>query len=142
MNTETYQNKKITTAGDSNSKTGGLNDEKSNTYKRSIFIVAGSLLALLVWIAVLGKNVGQHLTPSAAEIAKGDAGAPAEYQVDTTYSELTKDIFGLDAVFEKNGGNGGCNCRLCDNDCKGFPVFCGNCLFFCDNPPTSCTISF
>jgi len=103
MNTETYQNKKITTAGDSNSKTGELNVGKSNTYQRPIFIIAGSLLALLVWIAVLGKSVGQDFKSSVHEIAKG-AVVLADYQADSANLALTKDIFGLGAFSECDEG--------------------------------------
>ena len=103
MKTETYQNKKITSAGDSNSKTDGMNMGKSNTYQRPIIIVAGSLLVLLVWIAVTGKSVGQPFKSSVNEIAEG-AGALADYQVDTANLAVTKDIFGLDAASKSDKG--------------------------------------
>mmetsp|Transcript_5208 Transcript_5208/g.5785 ORF Transcript_5208/g.5785 Transcript_5208/m.5785 type:complete len:160 (+) Transcript_5208:84-563(+) len=100
MNAETYQNKKITRAEDSNSKTNGINMGKSNTYQRPLLIVASSLLVLLVLIAVAGKSADQHFKSSAQEIAKG-AGALADYQVDTANSALEMDIFGMSA----NSGN-------------------------------------
>ena len=45
-------------------------------------IVAGSLLALLVWTNVTDKTGSQYLKSSVHENAEG-AGAHAEYQVDT-----------------------------------------------------------
>mmetsp|Transcript_22313 Transcript_22313/g.25575 ORF Transcript_22313/g.25575 Transcript_22313/m.25575 type:complete len:127 (-) Transcript_22313:136-516(-) len=95
---------------------------KSNTYQRSFLIVAGSLLALLVWAAVAGKSDGQPLKSSAHEIAK-DAVALADYQGDSANLALTKDIFDFGAVSQNNEG---CNCvkkyncngHNCDN------VFC------------------
>mmetsp|Transcript_28085 Transcript_28085/g.30273 ORF Transcript_28085/g.30273 Transcript_28085/m.30273 type:complete len:124 (+) Transcript_28085:57-428(+) len=122
MNTETYQNKKITTAGDSNSKTGELNVGKSNTYQRPIFIIAGSLLALLVWIAVLGKSVGQDFKSSAQEITEGTS-ALVDYQVDSANLALTKDIFDLDADEGKTCGLG--------------PF--GSCIFTCNCACSFCT---
>ena len=89
MNAETYQNKNITTAGDSKSKTDGIIMGNIITYQRPFFIVAGSLLALLVWIALVGKNDDQHFKLSEKEIAKR-----VDYQVDNTNLALAKDIFG------------------------------------------------
>ena len=63
------------------------------TYQRPLLIGAGSLIALLVWIAVSGKSGGHQLTPSAFEIVE-DADTLANYQVDTAQSVLIKDIFG------------------------------------------------
>ena len=91
MNTETYQNKKFTPAGESNT-THEMVIGKSNTYHCSFLIVAGSLLALLVLIAVVGTSGGQHLRSSTHETTES-AGALADYQVDST-------IFGMGAVFE------------------------------------------
>ena len=79
---------------------------KIDTYQRTLLIVASSLLAVIVLIAVAGTSVARHLTSSAAEITKGRAGALAEYQaladyqVDSTNLSLTKDIFVFGAVSE------------------------------------------
>ena len=75
-----------------------------HTYQRPFVIVAGSLLTLLVWIAVSGKSGGHQLTPSAFEIVE-DADALANYQVDTAQSVLIKDIFGVDTVSKNEGGS-------------------------------------
>ena len=69
MNTETYQDKETTPTGDSNA-TNEMVIGKNNTYRRTFLIVAGSLLALLVLVAVEGKSGGQHLQPSAHVIAE------------------------------------------------------------------------
>merc|ERR1712238_550255 len=83
MNLDTYQNKKVITAGDSNSKNEDMNAGKSSIYQRPFLIAAGSLLASLLLVLVAKK-----------EIAEG-AGALASNQVDTTNLALAKDIFGL-----------------------------------------------
>ena len=103
MNTETYQNKNITTAGDSDSKTDGMNMGKNNTYQRPFFIVASSLLALLVLVALVGASGGQHLQSSEYEITKG-AVALADYQVDSSNLALTNDIFSLGALSQNDVG--------------------------------------
>jgi len=115
MNAVTYQNKKITTAEDSNSKTNGINMGKSNIYQRPLLIVASSLLALLVLIAVAGKSADQHFKSTAQEIIKG-ASALADYQVDSTNLALTKDIFGLGTVSENEELE--CHC-CCSGNCCG-----------------------
>ena len=68
MHAGTYQNKNITTAEDSNSKTDGIIMGKINTYQRLFFIVASSFFALLVWITLVGKNNDQHFKLSKREI--------------------------------------------------------------------------
>ena len=88
--------------GDSNT-TNEMVIGKSNTYQRTFLIVAGSLLALLVLIAVAGTRGGQHLQSSAHEIAQG-AVALADYQVDSANLALTKDIFGLGAISKNEAG--------------------------------------
>merc|ERR1712238_576940 len=100
MSTEHTSLKNTTPAGDSNT-TNEMVIGKSNTYQRPLLIVAGSLLALLVLIAVAGTSGGQHLKSSEAEISQGGAGALAEYQVDAANLALTKEIFGMGAVSEK-----------------------------------------
>jgi len=80
MATENTSLKNTTPAGDSNT-TNEMVIGKTNTYQRTFLIVAGSLLALLVLIAVAGTRGGQHLQSSAHEIAEG---VLAEYQVDST----------------------------------------------------------
>merc|ERR1712238_249866 len=87
---------------------------KINTYQRTFLIVAGSLLALLVLIEVAGTSGGQHLQSSAHEITER-AVELADYQVDTTHSALTKDIFGLGAVSENNEGSYA-PCIICCGD--------------------------
>jgi len=111
MSNENTSLKIVTPAGDSNT-THEIVIGKSNTYQRPLLIVAGSLLTLLVWIAVAGTNDGQHLKFSAYEIAEG-AVALADYQVDSTNLALTNDIFGLDAVSENDDSCGGFCCVLC-----------------------------
>merc|ERR1712238_107879 len=102
MNTELYQNKKVTTSGNSNSNTDGMNIGKSNTIQHPFFIVASSLLALLVWVTVAGKIGGQHVTSSAYEIVQG-TGALGDYQVDTASSASGIDIFGKKSAENKEG---------------------------------------
>jgi len=87
---------------------------KINKYQRSFLIVAGSLLALLVLIAVAGTSGGQHLQSSAHEMADG-AVVLADYQVDSTNLALTKDIFGLGTVSENEEQ---CHC-CCSGNCCG-----------------------
>ena len=76
---------------------------QGNTYQRPVLIVAGSLLTLLVWIAMAGKSAGPHFQSSAHEMADGVV-AVADYQVDSTNLALTKDIFGLGVVSENDNG--------------------------------------
>jgi len=80
---------------------------KSNTYQSSFLIVAGSLLALLVWVAVAGKIGGQPLKSSVHEITKS-AGALAEYQEDSASLALTTNIFGMSAVSDNDKYEYGC----------------------------------
>jgi len=98
MPTEKTSLTNITPAGDSNT-TNEMVIGKIKTYQRSFLIVAGSLLALLVLIAVTGTSGGQLLQSSAQEIAEG-AMAPADNEVDSANLALTKDIFDLGAVSE------------------------------------------
>merc|ERR1712161_12872 len=118
--------KNTTPTGDSNT-INRMVIGKSNTYQRSYLIVASSLLALLVLIAVAGTSGGQHLQSSVPEIAKG-AVALADYQVDSTNLALTKDIFGAGAVSENDEGD------FCHGYCKIYkhlknPCCCGgSCL--------------
>ena len=76
---------------------------KSSIYQRPFLIVARSLLASLVQVLVAGKSVGHHFKLSAKEIAES-AGALANNQVDTTNLALAKDIFGMTAITENEGG--------------------------------------
>merc|ERR1712238_184429 len=80
---------------------------KINTYQRTFLIVAGSLLALLVLIAIADTSGGQHLQSSPHAIAKG-AVVLADYQVDSAnLAALTKDIF---TTYETDhGGTGNSN---------------------------------
>ena len=111
MATENTSLKNTTPAGDSNT-TNEMVIGKSNTYQRTFLIVAGSLLALLVLIAVAGTSGGHRFNSSTHEITEG-VGALADYQVDTTTLALTKDIFGLGA-FEGCGiAPFWCTCGCC-----------------------------
>jgi len=110
MPTENTTLKNTTPAGDSNT-TNEMDIGKINTYQRTFLIVASSLLAVFVLIAVAGKLGGQHLQSSVNGIAEG-AGSLADYQVDSVNLALTKDIFGLGSVSEKElqcGHCSGCN---------------------------------
>ena len=102
MPTQNTTLKNVTLAGDSYT-TNGMVIGESNTYQRTFLILAGSLLALLVLIAVAGKNDIQHLNSSAHEIAKG-AVALTDYQVGSANLALTEDIFGLAGVSETDEG--------------------------------------
>jgi len=125
MPTEITSLKNATPAGDSNT-TNEMVIEKMNTYQRTFFIVAGSLLALLLLIAVAGPSGGHHLQSSANEIAT-DAVALADYQADSAILALSKDIFGLGAVTENFEGFCSCHCENCS--CTGSVTFC-SCAFY------------
>jgi len=133
MLTENTSLKNTTPAGDSNTSTEMVIG-KINTYQRTFLIVTGSLLALLVVIAVAGTNDGQRLQSSAYEIAEG-AVALADYQVDSVNLALTN-IFDLDAVSESDDdySDEGCinlgipNGSYCCNYCNGF---CSKCCSSC-----------
>ena len=102
MPTENTSLKNTIPVGDSTT-TNEMAIGKINTYQHSFLIVASSLLALLVLIAVAGTSGGQHLQTPAHENARG-AVALVDYQGDTTNVALTKDIFGFNAVAENNKG--------------------------------------
>jgi len=114
MPTEHTSLNNTTPAGDSHTS-NAMVIRKINTYQRSFLIVAGSLLALLVFIVVAGTSGGQHLQSSAHENARG-AVALVDYQVDTTNLALTKDIFGFGAVAENDED---CCCYTRGGGCKG-----------------------
>jgi len=103
MPTENTSLKNTTPAGDSNT-TNEMVFGKINTYQRTFLIVAGSLFALLVLIAVAGTSGGQHLQSSINGIAVG-AGVLTDYQVDSVNLALTKNIVGLGAVPESIKGD-------------------------------------
>jgi len=113
MPTENTVLKHVTPAGDSNT-TDDMVILKSSTYQRFFLTVAGSLLALLVWITVAGTTSGQHLQSSAHEITES-AMALADYQVDSANSAFTKDIFGL-ATSENEEG-----CDFAAGECPNIP---------------------
>mmetsp|Transcript_36478 Transcript_36478/g.41293 ORF Transcript_36478/g.41293 Transcript_36478/m.41293 type:complete len:123 (+) Transcript_36478:60-428(+) len=120
MPTENTSLKNTTPAGDSNT-TNEMVIGKINTYQRTFLIVAGSLLALLVLIAVAGTSGGQHLQSSAHEAAEG-AVVLADYRVESANLALTKDIFGLGAVSENDEGcHGGSLCKFYSH---GDPCYC------------------
>jgi len=118
MPTENTSLKNTAPAGDSIT-TKKIVVGKINTYQRTFLIVAGSLLTFLVLIAVASTSGGQHLQSSVHKIAEG-AVALADYQVDSSNSAITKDIFGLAAVSEN------------DKSCK--------CGAFCPKECSSCTL--
>eukprot|EP00751_Fragilariopsis_kerguelensis_P030133 CAMPEP_0170924618 /NCGR_PEP_ID=MMETSP0735-20130129/11777_1 /TAXON_ID=186038 /ORGANISM="Fragilariopsis kerguelensis, Strain L26-C5" /LENGTH=183 /DNA_ID=CAMNT_0011324505 /DNA_START=134 /DNA_END=686 /DNA_ORIENTATION=+ len=105
MSNENTSLKIVTSAGDSNTPHETVIG-KRNTYQRPLLIVAGSLLALLVWIVVTGKSNGPYFKSSAQEITK-DAGtvALADYQVDTGNSALKNDVFNSYESGEDGNGN-------------------------------------
>jgi len=105
MSTENTSLKNTTPTGDSNT-TNEMVMGKINNYQRTFLIVAGSLLALLVLIAVAGTSGIQHLQSSVYEITKG-AVALQDYQDDSANLAFTMDIFG-DTTSENDGG--------CSND--------------------------
>ena len=76
---------------------------KINTYQRTFLIVAGSLLALHVLIAVAGTSGGHHMQSFSHEITEG-AVVLEDYKVDSVNLALTKDIFSLGAVSENHKG--------------------------------------
>eukprot|EP00751_Fragilariopsis_kerguelensis_P023786 CAMPEP_0170877030 /NCGR_PEP_ID=MMETSP0734-20130129/30060_1 /TAXON_ID=186038 /ORGANISM="Fragilariopsis kerguelensis, Strain L26-C5" /LENGTH=104 /DNA_ID=CAMNT_0011259211 /DNA_START=76 /DNA_END=390 /DNA_ORIENTATION=+ len=102
MPTENTSLKNTTPAGDSNTSNKMVNG-KINTYQPTFLIVAGSLLALLVGIAVANTIGGQHVQSSAHVNAEG-AVALTDYQADSAILALTNNIFGLGAVSENNEG--------------------------------------
>jgi len=114
MPTEHTSLKNTTPAGDSNT-TNEMVVGKSKIYQRSFLIVAGSLLALLVLIAIAGTSGGQHLQSlSAHEFVKG-AVALADYQLDSANLAHTKDIFGVN-VAENNEFGKCCRSSTCACD--------------------------
>jgi len=119
MSTENTSLKDTTPAGDSTT-INELVIRKIDTKQHTFLIVACSLLAFLVLIAVAGTSGGQFLTLSATEIAKGSTGALAEHQVDTTNSGFTMDIFGLNDLSKNDEGCG-------DYCCSGYDC-CPNCI--------------
>jgi len=95
--TNNYKTIEASSAEDSNSKSKEMDTGKRSIYQRSFFIVAGSLLALLVFVAVAGHSGGGHV----------------DYQVDSANLVFTKDIFGLSAAENDEGGP--CTCSFgCD----------------------------
>jgi len=114
---------------------------KINTYQRTFLIVAGSLLALLVLIAVAGTSGGQHLQSSANNIAK-DAVTLVDFQADSTNLALTKDIFGFGVVSENDEGCvGPCVYHTEEKPCKdGCSMYGDGCNIY--PPGRYCKISF
>jgi len=128
MPTEHTSLKNTTPAGDSDA-TNKMVIGKINTYQRTFLIVAGSLLALLVVIAVADTSGGHQLQSAAHEITEG-AVALADYQIDSANLALTKDIFGLGAVSENDEGLK-C-CTYCLHRCHK----CTNCGYHAGDPGT------
>jgi len=104
MNSDTYQHKKESIAGDSHStgqemETG--KDISKVSHKNTLLIMAGSLFTLLVWIAMTGHSGGaggnQYVTAVVNEMTQeADGALAAESQGEAVKSGvLAKDIFGL-----------------------------------------------
>jgi len=105
MNADTYQNKNITPIVDSNTSDEMVIAKGNNTYQQHPFlIVAGSLLALLVFVAITGPSGGQYLKSSTPDDMAQGTGALAGYEVDTAIAAHSLDIFGLNDVSENEGG--------------------------------------
>jgi len=73
MATESYQNYKTTAIGNSNSKPDEMGINKGNSSRHPFFIVAGSLLALLVLITVACKSGVHDFKSSSYEMNVGTA---------------------------------------------------------------------
>jgi len=114
MSTENTSLKNITPIGDSNT-TNEMVVGKINTYQRTFLIVAGSLLALLVWIAFTGTSGGQHLQSSVNEISNS-AGALE-----------SNNMFGLGAEGDSVSYEH-CTCTHCN--CKCGCLYCWLCPSF------------
>jgi len=99
MPTENTSLKNITPTGDFNS-TDKLNIGKSSIYRHPFFIVAASLLAWLVLVAVAGKG-GVHYSPSSAYGSDAGTLEVANYVATIDKSALMMDIFGTNANSEK-----------------------------------------
>jgi len=110
MSTENTSLKNTTPTGDSNT-TNEMVMGKITNYQRTFLIVAGSLLALLVWIAATGKNGGPLFKSSTHEITKG-ASALLDYQADPANSALKNDVFiSYESDEEGNGKSNGKKAR-------------------------------
>jgi len=121
MNSDTYQHKKVSTTGDSHSagqemETG--KDISNVSHKHTLLIMTGSLLALLVWIAVAGHSAGaggeQYVTATADDMTQEAGGAlAAESQGETVKSgAFAKDISSL-------GSEVGTATNYCGPSCEG-----------------------
>jgi len=102
MPTENTSLKNTTTAGDSNTTTEMVIG-KINTYQRIFLIVAGSLLAYSVLIAVASKTAGYSLVYTGG-LAEG-AVALADYQIVSTNLALTKKILNRFKNDDDSNGN-------------------------------------
>jgi len=117
--TENTHLKNVIPAAEDSNPSVEMGMVQGTTYQRPLLIGTGSLLTLLVWIAIAGKSGGHQLTPSAYEMSEG-ADTLANYQVDTAQSVLIKDIFGVDTVTKNE--EAGCQCCPqvdgCSNCCS------------------------
>jgi len=115
MTTESYQNQKITKAGDYNPKNDEMNMWKCIIINQRDIIVFSSIL---LFIAVVGKTAGYSVVHTDG-LAIG-AGALEDHQVDATNSALAKGIFGMGDVYENEeaacGDDWPCPCNV-DLDC-------------------------
>jgi len=91
MNADTYQNKNITPAGDSNTSDDSVIVKGKNTYQSRFLIVAGSLLALLVVIAIAGPSGGQYLKSSIPDVMVEGTGALSN--TEKTCTSLGNDMY-------------------------------------------------
>jgi len=120
MNSDTYQHKKESITGDSHSAGQEMETGKdiSKVFHKhtTLLIMAGSLLTVLVWIAMTGHSGGaggeQYVTATADDMNQEAGGAlAAEYEGETVKSEvLAKDIFSLGKEVGPFGYDCGPNC--------------------------------
>mmetsp|Transcript_54694 Transcript_54694/g.61939 ORF Transcript_54694/g.61939 Transcript_54694/m.61939 type:complete len:311 (+) Transcript_54694:183-1115(+) len=110
MNSDTYQHKQVNGGSHSAGEEMETGKDSSNvSHKRTFLMMAGSLLALLFWIAMAGHSGGgagggQYVTASADDKTQEGGGAlAAEYQGESAKSGVfTKDIFSLGSEISPN----------------------------------------
>jgi len=102
MNSDTYQHKQVTGNSHSAGEEMETGKDSSNvSHKRTFLMMAGSLLALLFWIAMAGHSGGagggQYVTAGADDMTQEGGGAlAAESQGETVKTgDFAEDIFSL-----------------------------------------------
>jgi len=98
MTTESYQNQKITKAGDYNPKNDEMNMWKCIIINQRDIIVFSSIL---LFIAVVGKTAGYSVVHTDS-LAVGVV-ALEDHQEDGTDSALAKGIFGMGDISDNDG---------------------------------------